>query len=368
VRRHVTIVSAGITATGAVGSRIHAFGRGLTRRGWRVDLVDLTPLRASPARAILDDLPSSVSRALERAGVEGDVQPVVGWRAVRALHAVPSSVVVLSLPPFSLLAAAAAIPHDVPVVLDFRDPWNARVHPPPMARMTRVLERAAARRAAAVTYAGGPALGHLLAATLQIPGDRIMSVPNGFDPHDLADVPPPTLHFRRDGTPLDLVFGGYWYGRNGPGILATALDRVGPEIATLTVIGGSAPTIPIRAVRRPPLARPALYARLSRADAAVITLDHASAIESRIPAKAYDCLAVGGPVIAICPEDAALLTLPGTARFHHIHQDDTDSLVALLRAAAADRSVLRLGTQGEGPTRDLGADALHAVLCGVVSL
>ncbi|MFZ0120194.1 MAG: hypothetical protein WBR33_21840 [Pseudonocardiaceae bacterium] len=35
---------------------------------------------------------------------------------------------------------------------------------------------------------------------------------------------------------------GYWYGRNGPGILIDALRQVGPAVAQLTVIGGvSAP-------------------------------------------------------------------------------------------------------------------------------
>jgi|SRR5215475_697248 len=69
-------------------------------------------------------------------------------------------------------------------------------------------------------------------------GHRVLTVLNGFDP---ADLPGTALHRTRselNGTPLDLVFGGYWYGRNGPGILLDALARVGPDIATLTIVGG----------------------------------------------------------------------------------------------------------------------------------
>jgi hypothetical protein len=362
VRRHVTFVTTGVAAPGAVSSRLAALRVGLTGRGWQVDVLDVTPARPSPIQAAVDRLPPSVGQALEQAGVEGDVRPGVAWRSVPALRAVRHGVVVVSVPPFSLLAAAALIRGDLPVVVDYRDPWSARQHPPPLAWATRALERLALRRARAVTFAGGPALGYLLAARLGMPSERIIQVPNGFDPADLTGVPQPAADRRRDGTPLDLVFGGYWYGRNGPGILAAALDRVGPKTAALTVIGDAAATITVRAAREPAVSRPALYARLARADAAVITLDHASAVESRIPAKAYDCLAVGTPVIAICPPNAALLTVPGAARFHHVAHDDVDGLTALLRAASADRSLLRYGAQGSGPTRDGGTGVLDGAL------
>ncbi len=71
----LTIASAGPATGGAVASRIRAFAWGLTRRGWCVD-----------------------SRALEQAGVEGDVQPAVVLHSLCALHPVPSSVVVVTLP------------------------------------------------------------------------------------------------------------------------------------------------------------------------------------------------------------------------------------------------------------------------------
>ncbi|ETA03177.1 hypothetical protein CcI6DRAFT_01332 [Frankia sp. CcI6] len=360
-------MTTGVAAPGAVSSRVAALRAGLILRGWHVDVLDVPPARRSPIQAVVDRLPPSVGQALEQAGIEGDVRPAVAWRSLPALRAVRHGVVVVSVPPFSLLAAATLIRRGLLVVVDYRDPWSARAHPPALARITGALESVALRRARAVTFAGGPAFGRLLAARLEVPNDKIFSVPNGFDPADLAGVPQPMADRRRDGTPLDLVFGGYWYGRNGPGILATALDRVGPETATLTVVGDAAATIAVRAAREPAISRPALYARLARADAAVITLDHASAVESRIPAKAYDCLAVGIPVIAICPSGAALLAIPGAARFHHIVHDDVDGLVALLRAACADRSLLRPGTQGSGPTRDAGAGSLDKLLREIVS-
>jgi hypothetical protein len=97
--------------------------------------------------------------------------------------------------------------------------------------------------------------------------------------------------------------------------------------------------------------RAALYQRLARADASVIPLDHASAAESRIPAKAYDCLTVGTPVIAICPPGSSLLGTPDAQRFHYIRHHDVGALVDLRQRARLDRSLRRSGPTGSGVTR-----------------
>lgn len=80
----------------------------------------------------------------------------------------------------------------------------------------------------------------------------------------------------------------------------------------------------------------------------------------------YDYLATGVPVIAICPRDAALLQLPGARRFHHVHHRDVHALVALLKLASQDRTILRPGRLGEGPTRELGIEALHRALLSAI--
>lgn len=51
-----------------------------------------------------------------------------------------------------------------------------------------MIERYALRRAAAVVYAGGPVLGDLLVQYLRLAQDRVISVPNGFDAADAADL------------------------------------------------------------------------------------------------------------------------------------------------------------------------------------
>jgi hypothetical protein len=105
-----------------------------------------------------------------------------------------------------------------------------------------------------------------------------------------------------------------------------------------------------------------LYERLEQADAAVVTIDHTSAVESRIPAKVYEYLATGVPVIVVCPPGAALLQIPEARRFHHIHHRDLNGLVTLLRQARRDRAALHTGRLGEGPTRERGIETLHTTL------
>lgn len=373
---HVTLVAAGAQSASAVASRIGAFAAGLACRGWAVDLVVFDTLASSPAQAAVDLMPGPIRVLLERAGVEGDVMPLTGWRAQERLRGIRTGIAVISVPPFSLLPAAArSLPSHVPLVVDYRDPWNARHAQPLLSRVTRQVERRALSRARAVTYAGGPVLGELLTRHLGLPPAHIISVPNGFDPADLEDIPPRCHAGSRAGTPLDLIFGGYWYGRNGPGVLLNALAQVGTSVAALTVIGHISPPIRRRfelttgrvPVQHPAMPRPELYRRLARADAAVITVDRATAAESRVPAKCYDCVAVGVPVIAICPLDAAMLQIEGAQRFHRFHCNDAHGLVTLLRSAAADRAILRSGTPGSGTRRDDAVGTLDRILSRVVA-
>ncbi|MGH3827373.1 MAG: glycosyltransferase [Pseudonocardiaceae bacterium] len=354
-----------------MGGRIGAFARGLAQRGWNVTIIDPTLPPTTLADRLLGHMPAALRSVLENAGVEGDVRPTAGWCTRHALRGEAGDVAVVSVPPFSLLwVVSVTLDPGVPLVVDYRDPWSARRHAPLLARATRVIERHALRRAAAITYAGGPALGDLLVQHLRLTPNLVISVPNGFDAADVEGLPEVPLRPERNGRPLDLVMNGYWYGRNGPGILPHALRQVGPAVAELTVIGGVSPPIAAqlrRATGRPPAPHPAgsrrqLYARLHQADAALVTTDNASAAESRIPAKVYDYLAVGVPAIAVCPPDAALLHIPEARRFHHVHHQDVDGLAALLHGARRDRAVLRPGTLRAGPTRDHGVTTLHTLL------
>lgn len=220
----VILVAVGAHGDTAVGSRIGAFSRGLTRRGWQVTVIDPPLLPTTAAERLLGHTPAALRSMLRDAGVEGDVRPLTGWRVRRALRGVAADVVVVSVPPFSLLGIASiAMDPRLPLVVDYRDPWSARRTPPTLARVTRTVERRAVRRASAAVYAGGPAFGDLLVRHLRLSPNHVISVPNGFDRADIDGLSGAQTRPERNGQPLRLVMNGYWYGRNGPGILCDAL-------------------------------------------------------------------------------------------------------------------------------------------------
>lgn len=371
--RSVALIAAGASNTeSAVGARIGAFASGLARLGWRVELVDVTPPRPSRCQDLIERrVPAKLRAVMDESGCEGDVMPSVWRHAKRRIQAVDADVALVSVPPFSLLAAGALLPKRTALVLDYRDAWSARTRPHPLGRASRGAERLLVRRADGVTFAGHPDLGTLMRKSLGIASDRITWIANGLDPTDLDGIEPYEVNPTRSGTPLDLVFAGHWYGRNGPGILCDALARVGPGTARLTAVGSVSPSIEriLSAasagthVCEAPKSRRELYERIAQADVAVVTMDYASAVESRIPAKVYDYVGVGIPVIAVCPPESGLLKIPEAAAFHHISYQDVDGLARLLREAAADRTVLRSSPIDQQQcSRAVGVRALDAVL------
>lgn len=366
------IAAAANRSTTAVGARMAAFASALSTTAWHVDVVDVAPPHPSKPQELIEQwLHPRLRTILDALGFEGDVLPSVAWHARSQLRQVQADVAVISVPPFSLLGfAVAGLSREIPLVLDYRDPWSGRVAPPPLARVTRHLECLAVQRAAKVTYAGGGAMGSFLSNRLRIPPTRLTSMPNGHDAAALEGLQRHRADRTRNGSPLDLVFAGCWYGRNGPGILVDALRLVGSEVATLTAVGEVSPTIAaqIRQASQDTLrqvgqsSRKDLYRRLYHADAAIMVLDDTCAVESRLPAKMYDYLAVGVPVIAVCPRDAALLKMCGAERVHHVDDGNVDALTQLLRQAQADRGLLRSGVLGDGPSRDQGCSVLSELL------
>lgn len=160
------LVALGAHGDTAVGSRISAFSRGLTRRGWHVTVIDPPLPPTTVAQRLLGHFPAALCSMLHDAGVEGDVQPLTGWRVRQALRGLAADVVVVAA--FSSLGIAAmAVDPRLPLVVDYRDPWSARRTPPTLARVTRTIERRAVRRASVAVYAGGPVFGDLLRPALR---------------------------------------------------------------------------------------------------------------------------------------------------------------------------------------------------------
>ncbi len=156
----VALVAVGAHGDTAVGNRIGAFARGLSRRGWCVTIIDPSLPGTTVMERLLGHTPTALRAILENAGVEGDV----------------------------------------------------RHTPPLLARVTRTIERRAVCRAAAVAYAGGAVFGNLLIRHLRLPPTHVIRLSNGFNSADIEGLSDAQVRPERKGQPLQLVMNGYWYG------------------------------------------------------------------------------------------------------------------------------------------------------------
>jgi len=311
-------------------------------------------------------MPMPLARLAWRLGLEGDIHPAVAALAMRTLGGIAEDVALVSVPPFSLVPAAAlAVPAQVRLVVDYRDAWSARIAAPPAVRLARPLERWAGRRIDAASFAGHPRLGTLLAGVLGLPAERIVWMPNGTPPDELPTRPPAT---QAGSKPIRLLLPGYLYGMHDPRALALALTEVGASVASLTVLGHQPRYVRdvlarVPGVRLlPPVPYAELLSQVAAADAVVCILPASSATESRIPAKLYDSLAVGTPVLLLAPLGIAALDLPHGGLIHLC--EDASALVSLLRAAARNRG--ELGRRQPVPVDPTpGMQRLAGLLCSL---
>lgn len=337
----------------AMAARIAGFEAAFERAGWSV--VKLGDGRSGASwleRGLERLLPQRALEMLRRWGIQGQVQPGSGLRLARALVG-PSAgdVVVLSVPPISLLAAVLVRFRRRAVILDYRDAWAVSERPPPLARLCRPLERAAIKRSWAITFAGGPVLGSRLGRIARPISGEIVAVANGVD---AADLPRVKSCGRSEDGPLDLVIAGQVYGDNDWEGLVRALRSLPPLGFRLEILGNQPDYVrgwfaPLgdRVRWTPATDRRTLYSRLARADAGLVAVGESDDWRTRIPVKVYEYLACGLPVIALCPEGAALLDVAPLA--HQFANEDWKGLADLLALASADPSILRappIGTVG----------------------
>ena len=357
----------------APAARLGAFARHLCDSGWEVDRVRPThvPGYSGPEGGLRW---RSVARRLASAiRAEGDVRPAALVRVPGLARDIEADVVLISVPPFSGLLLPAFVSDDVSVIVDFRDAWLHNLRLPGAAAVGCRLEAAALRRADAIIHAGTDLLGARLAAISGLPPCRVVAVPNGVSPEDLPCAAE-HLGNGREG-PLDLVFAGSVYGAHQLRFVAPAVERVGPGVARLEIIGPSSESQVNRAIggaRRgvtvsAALSRPQLYERLLAADLQVLAMPDTFPHRMSYPVKAYEYFAIGVPVLAVAPADSCLLSLSGNSRVDRVDPGDRDGLESTIRRLAANRPLLTARpVRSDGLSRAHGARRLGRLLEAVV--
>jgi hypothetical protein len=357
-----------ITEFSAAFPRLRAFEEALTVAGWTVTRgyrmakpVDTFRVKNQRSR-----VPASVVRFMTHIGIADEVQVRTLLRVRQLLQEMPHDAVVVSVPPFSLVASLLFT--SAPVVLDYRDVFAGSARPHLVARCLAPLEAHLARRASAITFAGGERLGACLVRRLGVSSTVVHRVPNGVVRTDVGNHPEPPLS--AGPRLLDIVWAGHLYGFANLAPVLRALEQVGPGVAHLEIIG---PTT-VHARRRyspedmpsvsfkPALRRAELYRRLARADVGLVVLNDGYPYEISVPAKYYDYVAVGLPILYIGPNGAALQGEPGSSLIHHFAPDDHKGICNFLRAAVTRRSPMQISAYVKQVDRANGAAHLVKIL------
>jgi Glycosyltransferase Family 4 len=296
------------------------------------------------------------------AWVDGAVQ--VGRQLVDVRR---PDVILCSAPPHSLVEVGVQLKRHcgAPLVLDFRDPWSDNPENEWPTRLHRSHERrleARALRAADLVLANTPGnRGMLLASFPWLPPERVVVLPNGFDPArrealaDARSVP------RADGRRVVLYTGHVYAGGASALDALAALLRLDPTLPQRVLFRFAGSMDPPVAERSAPLERAGLLERvppvpadrvpelLAAADALFYVVPPAG--RHWIPSKLYEYLVAGRPILALLPRGDAweLLVRSGTGvaielgepeRVAHELRDALQALEAGTLVARPDEAVI----------------------------
>jgi hypothetical protein len=236
----------------------------------------------------------------------------------RLASAQADDVVMISGPPFStfLLGALPRLRPGTALVLDYRDEWTTTASAYEMGgsrRASALLERAVLRLCHAVTTATEEFRCQLLARFPWLEPERVITIPNGYDPEDFsADLPTPC------GDRCLITYAGTVFKlTSARGLLAglELLHEREPQLARLLEMrfigrivdteleyfSGSA-ALGVRQLGY--LDHQATLEQLAHSHATLCILDQVDGAERIYPAKIFELMRLGRPCLALSPEGA----------------------------------------------------------------
>ncbi len=362
----VLMVAAYFPPSGRVGAkRALRLARDLTAAGWTTTVltldeassarlggfIDETLLEGAPglrtvrARAWLPgvDLSRWGVREMERGGLRGGIgrlvhlvgrlveslclpDPLVGWlplafrSACRIVREGQIGVIIATARPFSSLVLAwlVSLRTGLPYVLDYRDPWTTQTDPrsrPPALRraIERRIEAAVARRASHVFFASQTRARHYEEAMGLAGTGKVSWLPNTLETLPSAGPGGPAA-----GEPRVLLHAGNLYGGRTLIPLLQALEaleqegQIEPSSVVVEVRGSldratrsyarTSPRVSRFLRVEPPMTYPEIGARMRSAAALLLVVAPEHAAD--VPAKLFDYLASGRPILSLAPRDS----------------------------------------------------------------
>jgi len=248
----------------------------------------------------------------------------IGWiphavtPGVRLARETKASALLSSGPPFTanLIGGLIARRTGLPWIQDLRDPWTRAPfypdRPPLVRRLDEALEHWTLRHASRTVAVNREILEDFRARYPDIPAERLVTVPNGFDEADFEGVP------RVRPEKLTLVHTGTVHAARDPQALRAAIADLAREeegfLAGFEVVfaGRLDPEV-VQCFREPPFDRLVRFAgyvehreslRLLRAgDLCLLLIGDEPQTRGMLTGKLFEYLGSGTPILAIAPED-----------------------------------------------------------------
>jgi hypothetical protein len=230
-------------------------------------------------------------------------------------------VLLCSSPPHSLHLAGVELKRrsGVPLVVDFRDPWGdcyLRLWPSALHRAyERRLEARVLRTADLVIANTRSQATQLRRRFPSLPSERLVVLPNGFDPARRAEQATARGAVRADGR-REVLYTGHVYGSSAGTMEALAvllaLDPALPRRVVFRFVGSMDPPVAARSEalqaaglleRSPAVPVDQVPALMAGADALLYLVPPAA--QRYVPSKLYDYLTTGKPILAILPRGEA---------------------------------------------------------------
>jgi glycosyltransferase involved in cell wall biosynthesis len=300
-------------------------------------------------------------------------QPAAQLALARRLAAGKDDAVIISGPPFSqfMLAPLARARPGVGVVLDYRDEWSTyrtmyeMMGSRLVALLGDTLEAALLRSAHIVTTATEEFRENLLEQFSFLDPARVVFVPNGYDPEDFpSDLPePPSDRFviTYAGTVFKLTsaagfLGGLRRLHAAEPELADLLDVrfIGRIVDTELASFEGAEDLGVKQLGYHPHAT--VIRELSASHLALCILDDVPNVERIYPAKIFELMFLGRPILTLAP-DGALTRLVHRHQLGEVVAPRDEAAIAatldrLLRAFTASSVAARTNPRATG--RDIG--------------
>jgi glycosyltransferase involved in cell wall biosynthesis len=281
-------------------------------------------------------------------------EQLLGWvpfaisAGLKAARKRPVDLILVSSPPHSAHLAGFALAKILkrPLVLDFRDPWTMNEYankfwPTERLRNWNARMERKVLRAARYVIANTDMAAAMFRERYSWLNGKLTTIPNGFEPSRVRGVVP------QNRTKFTITHAGSFYGDRNPRCFLKGLaqwlsaqDGSFRNTVHVLFIGRHDPAVRQMVsdlgleqvvVFASPVSAAELYPKLAGSELLLLTLGFQAASKYVIPAKLYDYLAVGRPIMAFVPEGGEVSALLGRDGTHAVMtQDDPESVVKVL--------------------------------------